>query len=415
MFAPTRWTARGLLAAGAWLVIAALSLAVPAPERQNGTFKDRAAFIPYRRYQPLPGKAIGVLVADALEMTHQEGRYGPPDAFAFSAGGNSYRWMYVPVADKPFITNFRVPVGEKGDQFVTYPGASLATAQTAAHWGIKAPFALVEVEVNEGLGSPPVEGFVATKMKRLDGSEDFPLKLPEVVADLRRMYKRYLGEQQGAVTAALDKAEKDALKDRKPTETRSTSQMFYLTWLPEEQRLSVRFRTRITSGSFQEKRVPIPGNPRPFPLPPPPKGQGKAQAAVALPPTASTSAPAGFPTREGRPLGHHVRRRVRPGLRGGEERQDRPHPDAADRAVRPGGSSPARRRAQRRAAAAPCPAAGTEAAALSPAGGRSWPVQSVRNKMRRDALRRPFPSFLPNALMDTNVPCAVRPAELRTG
>src|SRR5262249_38557648 len=78
-------------------VAAVALLAAPVTPTTHETIKDRKEFIPNRQYQSLPGKVVGVLVSDVAAMMGQEGRGGPPDAMAFSSGGNSYRWVYVPV------------------------------------------------------------------------------------------------------------------------------------------------------------------------------------------------------------------------------------------------------------------------------------------------------------------------------
>ena len=58
-----RWTAVLLLAAGSVLV--GLAAAAPVPKGpETGTIKDRKSFIPQRKYQPLPGTVVGVLVSD---------------------------------------------------------------------------------------------------------------------------------------------------------------------------------------------------------------------------------------------------------------------------------------------------------------------------------------------------------------
>jgi len=38
---------------------------------------------------------VGVLVSDVVAMVGRRARR-PPDAMGFSAGGGSYRWIYVP-------------------------------------------------------------------------------------------------------------------------------------------------------------------------------------------------------------------------------------------------------------------------------------------------------------------------------
>src|SRR5436309_12899303 len=134
--------------AGAVLLAGALAGAVPAtpapPPAEEAQVKDREEFIPNRKYQALPGTAVGVLVSDVGAMMGQEGRGGPPDALAFSARGGSYRWVYVPAAASPLISNLNVRVGERGDKTVVYPALNLANPVTVKRWGITTPYALVE-------------------------------------------------------------------------------------------------------------------------------------------------------------------------------------------------------------------------------------------------------------------------------
>ncbi len=238
--------------------------------------KDRNVFIPQRKYQALPGSTIGIVVSDVVAMMGQEGRSGPADAMGFSANGNSYRWMYVPVADNPRITNLQIAVGEKGEQRKTYPQLDMTSPTTVKQWGIDVPYALVEVEVNDGLAAPADQGFVATRMKRIDGTKDYPLKVPEVVALLRKRYQTYLQDEKKTLEEALAKEGKDALKDKKATGPRETAELFYVTWMSESEHLRVCFRTRISDGAY-EFTDGI--RPRPVPLPLPPNRKPGVQPA----------------------------------------------------------------------------------------------------------------------------------------
>jgi hypothetical protein len=267
-------------------VVAAVGLAVaaPAPPRPaTETIKDRKTFIPQRKYQALPGSVVGVLVGDVRAVMGQEGRSGPADAMGFSANGNSYRWIYVTVAEKALINNLTINVGEKGDRTKVYPNLSMASPTTVKQWDINVPYALVEIEVNDNLGSPAQQGFVATRMKRLDGTKDYPLKVADAVADLRKRYERYLKDEKKGIDAALLKEQEASLKDRKPTGPRETAELMYVTWLPKTEHLRVGFRTRISDGAYQYSEGGIRRGPFPLPVPPNRK-PGAAQAA--LPPVA---------------------------------------------------------------------------------------------------------------------------------
>ena len=214
-----------------------------------------------------------MLVGDVVAMMGQDGRGGPPDAVAFSADGASYRWVYVPALGNPLISNLQVKTGEKGNTVVVYPALDMANPETVKRWEGVVPNSLVEVEVNDGRGAPADESFVGTRMKRLDGTREYPLVVAQVIAASRDRYAARVKGMQKEIDAALDEEGKAALKDAKPTGPRETAELFYVTWLTGPERLRVCFRTTITDGAYQYGRG-VELNPvDPLPLPPkPPKG-----------------------------------------------------------------------------------------------------------------------------------------------
>jgi hypothetical protein len=233
-------------ATAAALAVATFS-AMAAPQE---TVKDRSTFIPNRKYAALPGTAVGVLVSDARPVLSLEGRSGPADSYCFSADGASYRWIYLPARGKPQITNLQVPVGAKGEKRV-YPALDMATSPGVALAGIKTPYALVRVQVNSGEGSPPGDSFVATDLKPLDGSKEYPIRTAAVIQDLRQRYADYLKAQGRAINDAMEAARKKALQDRKPTGPREQQDVMYVTWMTQGERLRVHFRTRVTDGEYK--------------------------------------------------------------------------------------------------------------------------------------------------------------------
>src|SRR5947208_1930697 len=82
--------------AGTLAAVAASASTRDTPSKEEA-FKDRDAFLPKRKFQPLPGKAIGILVGGAHELMNAEGRRGPKEALCFASGDGSYRWIYVVV------------------------------------------------------------------------------------------------------------------------------------------------------------------------------------------------------------------------------------------------------------------------------------------------------------------------------
>ncbi len=230
----------------------ALVSAAPAPITTVDVIKDRASFIPHRKYEPMKGKVVGLLVSDVAAKMGHEGRSGPQDAMGFSVNGNSYRWVYVPVEKNPLITRLNVHVGEKGDRIKVYPQLSMANAQTVQQWKIDVPYALVEVEVNDGDGAPAEEGFVATNMTRLDGTPAYPFKITEVLADIKKRHATWESEQAKKIDAAMSDAANKVLKQGdKVTGPREKSELFYITWLPDRERLRIHFRTTLTDGAYK--------------------------------------------------------------------------------------------------------------------------------------------------------------------
>jgi hypothetical protein len=241
------WSALLLSGVAVSLVMAAPGPTGPAEE----TLKDRAGYIPQRKYQALPGKMIGVMVPDVAKVMGQEGRSGPPDATAFSSGGGSYRWVYVPAPKgNALITKLQVQIGEKGGNVKVYPALNIANPNTLKDlWNVTTPYALVEVEVNDKLGSPADEGFVATNVTVLDGTKEYPIKISEAVADAKKRYQTWIKDHQQEIDEALTKIQKDALKDQKATGPKETEELMHVSWLPESNSLRVRFSTRITDRS----------------------------------------------------------------------------------------------------------------------------------------------------------------------
>jgi hypothetical protein len=233
-------------AVAAWVAVA-FGVVSPGQSTPERPMSNPAVSRSTPRFLPLPGKAVGVLVGDAQALLAQEGRFGPADAVCFSRGGGSYRWMYV------------LAKGGTGGESLMFGGQTfdhlvLANPQTLRPWGVTAPYSLVEVVVNGGRGSgEPEDSFAATDLKVLDGSQTYPLKVAEVIRDLRRRYAASLRQQKG-IAAELNKIQKSALGNRKPTGPREQTDTIYVTWLTEAERLRVEFRTQIRDGAYQYGR-----------------------------------------------------------------------------------------------------------------------------------------------------------------
>lgn len=251
------------------LAFVLLAVSVPVPGSGPDTITDRKGFIPVNKQQPLPGKLVGVLVPGAQPVLSVEGRSGPEDQLCLGYNGCSYRWVYVPVTERPMMPWLDLPVasGERK----RFNSLSLAMPATVQPLGVGPGYSLVEVEVNAGLGSPADQSFAATKMKTLDGTTDYPLKVADVMADLQKRYARFLTDQSKEIDAAMAESGRKAIGERKPTGPRERSDLTFVTWLPEAQRLRVHFRTHILDGEYKYAngiRIDLgPTANRPGPLP----------------------------------------------------------------------------------------------------------------------------------------------------
>jgi len=238
------------------VVPALLALAVGpalADPPKTETIKDRATYIPVRKYAAVPGKAVGVLLS-GKDMVALDGRSGPPDALTFSTDGNSYRWVYVPTQGNPLITNLRLPVGDKGE-FQVFPALDMANPKSVVPWGVAEPISLVEATVNGGLGSPASESFAGTSFKVLDGTKDYPLKVNVVVTDLKKQYAEHLKAIEKDIEKAMAAAGKKALQDKQATGPREKTELMHVTWLNDREVLQVRFPRRSATATTRSPRA----------------------------------------------------------------------------------------------------------------------------------------------------------------
>ena len=234
-------------------LIAAAAAAAPVPKGvPDDPATDPATFLPTRTYHPRPGKAVGVLVADAVKVMGRDGRSSQADAIAFSAGGGSYNWLYVPVEAGEQITNLTLKVGEKGAEAVTFPRLSMASPKTTAGWGLKGAFALAEVTVNDGKGAPAGEAFVASAATLLDGSRAYPLVAADVVAAARGEYAAHVKGVAKELDEAMGKSRRAAVGDEKPSGKAADDELVHVAWLPDSEQLAVTFLTKRTDGVWQK-------------------------------------------------------------------------------------------------------------------------------------------------------------------
>lgn len=227
-----------------FLFLASVLLAVPVPTNNSRPAVDRKDFIPQNTYKPLPGKSVGVLALFKPGSTGASGRV--VGAYHFSSDGGSCRVMLLPTENKG--QGWNVPVGARGE-IMRFENVEVAAPQLVVLHGIKDEYALVEVEVNGGLGSPANPVFVATKTRKLDGTKKFPIKVAEVVRTLESRYRDHVNENGRVIDIGMSKSAARYVGKRKENGFRRRQDLMYVTWLPESERLEVRFLTRISDSA----------------------------------------------------------------------------------------------------------------------------------------------------------------------
>jgi hypothetical protein len=240
----------GWLCATLTMFVAAKFVDVPSPDNVKQGKKDPVQTL---KFSPLPGKAVGVFVTDIKDAMAAEGRSGPPGAVGFAFGRSPYRWVYLPCEGKSEdASTITLPVGSIPGEERQFKDVCVATQASLKSLGFTAPYSLVEVEVNDGLGSPAnADKFKASQPRLLEGTDAYHLRVSDVVRDLKERYKAYLEGQRQEIDKAINHLAIDELKKQAPTGPRETSDQIYVTWVMERDFLRVEFRTRVVDGFFK--------------------------------------------------------------------------------------------------------------------------------------------------------------------
>jgi hypothetical protein len=207
---------------------------------------DRDQYIPHFTPDRLPASAIGV-----FGQVHQVDGVdsGAPHSDRFQNRIGWERQMFV-LSDDP--QSFSVTTTDFTGAPVTFPHVD---------WpGLPRPLALVEVEVNGGAGSTSDAAsafeFVATRLRVLDGTPEYPLHVAGVVSKLDCMYRMYLASRQREIDQAVERGLEQAFTQRRPSTVPAPTLERIVTWIPDQTlgsvstspHLLVRYRTTIPSG-----------------------------------------------------------------------------------------------------------------------------------------------------------------------
>jgi len=202
-------------------------------------------------FTPLPGVAVGVLVRDAEPVLRAERRFGPGNAMVFGRDGASYRWIYVPARAGEVGESVYVLVGQSGERTQRFTGVILATTSTLRAPPMQDGFALVEVEVNGGLGSPSVESFVATRLRVLDRTPEYPLDTARTAEAAIVRCRDALANNDAIETALESVAGAISPATKGMREEVLTTRV---TWLSNEERLRIECLIRVSRGEYRYGR-----------------------------------------------------------------------------------------------------------------------------------------------------------------
>src|SRR5262249_30043277 len=104
---------------------------------------------------------------------------------------------------------------------------------------------------------PKTDSFVATQIRVLEGSKEYPLNTEKVIAQIKAKFAEYHDKSAKAVEEAMDRAARWAIGDRKPTGPRQNEKLMYVTWMPETERLRVSIQVKLTDGDYQFVEGPV--------------------------------------------------------------------------------------------------------------------------------------------------------------
>jgi hypothetical protein len=227
------------------LLIGLLVAGLATNSRAAGGEPDKTFQLPVQKFEPLPGKVVGVLASNSQTLLANEGRKGPANAVTFGTGTGSQRWIYLPDQKKPMIAAMLFPVGPDGKKMQRFNRLNFANAENLKAFGITERFALAEVEVNGGQGSPASQTFVATSIKAVEGTKQYPLKVAEVIDRLQSRFDEWNSGNPYTLETALARQRKE-LGWLKGKETkRNEEKIFYVSWIPSRKVLQVQMLNRL--------------------------------------------------------------------------------------------------------------------------------------------------------------------------
>jgi hypothetical protein len=203
--------------------------------------------------QTLPGTAVGLLITTPGMTGQGAVPNTETQSMVFSRDGVR-RFLYMLADQNKGGSKQYFYVGRKG---VAQPFLNVvpSTPSILHAKGIEKEVALLEVEVNAGEGSPPLplgENFVATKLRMLDGTEQYPfdaLKVTDTAMDkCRGTYMTIKTADPNFASVAR------SVFGETSSETRSEVTTLEATWLSRQERLRVECQFRLYENKIEYGR-----------------------------------------------------------------------------------------------------------------------------------------------------------------
>jgi len=241
-------------------------------------------------WQGLAGTAVGLLIwpRQVTAGAYPDGldQFGLGGSCRFSIDGERYLSAEFEVTEKEEgrlgiawvrydSENRPILVASGPQKLKTYPRLSSGPAvyeRLKAKGDLPGPICLVEVEVNDGLGSPKeAPSFVVTRVKTIEGAPGFALKAVDALKESRRLHDEALPSRRDEIEALVAPLRKDltARFEEMQKEARgrhvggsggehfpwvltgdgsTEATYYYATWLPKRELLQVNWFTRYIEG-----------------------------------------------------------------------------------------------------------------------------------------------------------------------
>jgi hypothetical protein len=204
-----------------------------------------------KNFMPLPGRVTGILRTDAGRDLQRDGRTVPADVVGFVTGEEKERIVYCPChAGADNCQSLKVLVGKEGKQRKDYPSVELLTSRNL-HFYLpqEGLYRLVEVDVNDGLGSPNTDFFIASNVVVLDGTDYF-VRLDPIVKKIKTEFKKNVQAQAGKMDNWLEKSHTEAIGAKAASGPREAETRVFVTWIAEKKQVMVELRHLITDGDY---------------------------------------------------------------------------------------------------------------------------------------------------------------------